>query len=66
MPERPAELQERFAAQPELQTAFDKLTRGRQRGYLIHFTGSAKAETRRNRIEKYAARILAGKGMHDR
>lgn len=66
MPERPAELRERFAAEPALEAAFDRLTPGRQRGYLIHFTDTAKAETRRKRIEKYAAHILSGKGMHDR
>ena len=48
-----------------LTPAFKKLTPGRQRGYLLFFTGAKQEATRIARIEKSAARILAGKGLTD-
>ncbi len=48
-----------------LKLAFDKLTPGRQRAYLMFINATAQPATRMNRIEKYKPRILAGKGMHD-
>ena len=42
------------------------LTPGRRRGYVLHFAGAKQATTRLDRIEKHRARILVGKGMHDR
>ena len=48
-----------------LTPAFKKLTPGRQRGYLFFFTGAKQEATRIARIEKSAARILAGKGLTD-
>ncbi|MEO1681434.1 MAG: YdeI/OmpD-associated family protein [Pseudomonadota bacterium] len=62
----PDELAEALAAQPELAAAFEALTPGRQRGYALQIGGAKKAETRRARVEKWAPRILAGKGLHDR
>lgn len=61
----PPELQEAFGKNEALQAAFEKLTPGRQRGYLLHFTGAKQSETRRRRIEQCASKILQGKGMHD-
>ena len=51
---------------PELQEAFEALTPGRQRGYLLHFSGAKQSKTRKSRIEKCIPKILDGKGFHDR
>ncbi len=61
----PAELEERFTAEPYFKEAFYALTRGRQRGYLLYFNQAKQSATRAARIEKYAAMIRQGKGMHD-
>jgi len=62
----PAELQARFDEDPALRAAFEALTPGRRRGWILHFSGAKQSATRASRIEKAAPRILAGKGMHDR
>lgn len=59
------ELQEAFDQNPKLETAFYKLTPGRQRGYLIYFSDAKQSATRASRIQKYVAKILAGQGFHD-
>ena len=61
----PEELQLKFEQAPALKAAFQALTPGRQRGYLLYFAGAKQAKTRAARIDKYAPRILAGKGLHD-
>ena len=49
---------------PQLQTAWDLLTPGRQRSFILH-VGSAKQEqTQLNRIEKCIPKIYAGKGFN--
>lgn len=48
-----------------LKTAFERLTPGRQRAYLFHFSQAKQAKTRIARIEKYIPQILDGKGMDD-
>ena len=63
--EIPEELTQKFEEQEGLEKAFFALTPGRQRGYLIHFTGAKQSATRLSRIEKYIPAILAGKGMMD-
>lgn len=50
---------------PDVKVAFEKLTPGRQRGYLLHFAAAKQAKTREARIEKNIPRILAGKGLED-
>lgn len=50
---------------PELKTAFNALTPGRQRGYLLYFSSAKQSKTRESRIEKYIPQILNGKGMDD-
>jgi uncharacterized protein YdeI (YjbR/CyaY-like superfamily) len=50
---------------PELKKAFNTLTPGRQRGYLLYFASAKQAKTREARIEKQVDRILAGKGLDD-
>lgn len=61
----PAEFARALKQMPELKKAFDALTPGRQRGYLLHFAGAKQAKTREARIEKNVDRILAGKGLDD-
>jgi uncharacterized protein YdeI (YjbR/CyaY-like superfamily) len=61
----PAELTTKFAQLPELKEAFYALTPGRQRAYILHFSGSKKSETRSARIDKYTTRIMNGKGITD-
>lgn len=48
-----------------LKTAFEKLTPGRQRAYLLHFSSPKQAKTRESRIEKAYDDILAGKGLNE-
>lgn len=62
----PEELADRLDSDPDFRTAFEALTPGRQRGWVLHFSGAKQSATRASRIEKAAPRILAGKGMHDR
>jgi uncharacterized protein YdeI (YjbR/CyaY-like superfamily) len=61
----PDELLQKFAEHPGLESAFFALTPGRQRGYLIHFSGAKQSPTRLSRIEKCIPKIFAGKGMMD-
>ena len=61
----PPELKTAFKQQPTFQKAFEKLTPGRQRDYLILFTGLASSETRLARIERNKQRILDGYGRND-
>ena len=66
LPVLPEELAEAFEADPDLAEAFQGLTPGRQRGWLLHVSGARQAATRRSRIAKAAPRIRQGKGLHDR
>lgn len=61
----PEELKKKFEEVPGLKTAFEKLTPGRQRAYLLYFSSAKRAETRTTRIEKYIPHILSGKGIND-
>lgn len=61
----PEELQNKFVEIPDLKIAFEALTPGRQRGYLLYFSGAKQSKTRESRIEKYLPHILDGKGMDD-
>ncbi|MBK8228225.1 MAG: YdeI/OmpD-associated family protein [Flavobacteriales bacterium] len=61
----PEEFAARLKAMPALKKAFQALTPGRQRGYLLHFAGAKLSKTREARIEKHMQRILAGKGLDD-
>jgi len=64
--ELPKELTQILNKDSKLAKAFHALTPGRQRGYVLHFTGAKQSKTRTARIEKYIPKILAGKGMNDR
>lgn len=62
----PEELQQKFAENPAFKEAFEALTPGRQRAYLLHFSQAKQAKTREVRIEKYLPHILEGKGLNDK
>jgi uncharacterized protein YdeI (YjbR/CyaY-like superfamily) len=62
----PEELRRKLDELPELRAAFDALTPGRQRGYLLHFSAPKQSATRMARIEKCMPRIFEGRGLHDR
>lgn len=60
------ELQQRLKNDPQFKTAFEGLTPGRQRAYNLYFSVAKQSKTRQARIEKYASKILLGKGLNDR
>lgn len=62
----PEELAKRLREDEEYREAFEALTPGRKKSYLLHFSGAKRAETRERRIEKCRAKILAGKGFNER
>ncbi len=62
----PDELIAKFEEDPVLKNAFEALTPGRQRGYIIHFSQAKQEKTRFSRIEKCIPMILAGIGLHDK
>ena len=62
----PDELQAMFDEDPAFREAFQALTPGRQRGYLLHFSDAKQAKTRISRIEKCMPQIFEGIGLHDR
>ncbi len=59
------EFKDKLDAMPELKKAFEALTPGRQRGYLLYFSGAKQSKTREARVEKYIPQIMAGKGLND-
>ncbi len=62
----PEELQKRLDEDPAFSSAFNALTPGRQRGYLIYFSQPKQSKTREARIEKYMPQIFNGIGIHDK
>ncbi len=50
---------------PKLKMAFNALTPGRQRAYLLYFSSAKQVKTRADRVKKYIPQILAGKGLDD-
>lgn len=61
----PPELEDLFKKQPFFKKAFYALTPGRQRAYLLYFSGAKQSKTIQARIEKYINTILQGKGLND-
>lgn len=59
------EFQIKLDAMPALKTAFEALTPGRQRAYLLHFSQPKQAKTREARVEKCIPQILDGRGLTD-
>lgn len=61
----PDEFKKRLSKDGILKKAFESLTPGRQRGYLLYFSSAKQAKTREARIEKNISNILDGKGLED-
>jgi uncharacterized protein YdeI (YjbR/CyaY-like superfamily) len=59
------EFQSKLTKIPYLKTAFEALTPGRQRAYLLHFSAPKQSKTRESRVEKCMQQILKGKGLND-
>jgi uncharacterized protein YdeI (YjbR/CyaY-like superfamily) len=64
--EIPDELTQVFEEEPEFKNAFYKLTPGRQRSYIIHFSQAKQSETRLARIHKNKDLIFKGIGFNDK
>lgn len=62
----PLEFKKALDDNPDLKDAFERLTPGRQRGYLLHFSQAKQTKTRGSRIEKCTSKILHGKGLNER
>jgi len=61
----PEEFQKKLNKSAALKKAFNALTPGRQRAYLLYFSAPKQSKTREDRIEKYNKHILEGKGLND-
>jgi uncharacterized protein YdeI (YjbR/CyaY-like superfamily) len=61
----PEEFQNKFDEIPALRTAFEALTPGRQRAYILYFSAPKQSKTRESRVEKCMQQILNGKGLND-
>jgi uncharacterized protein YdeI (YjbR/CyaY-like superfamily) len=61
----PEELQNKLDEIPALKTAFEALTPGRQRAYILYFSGAKQSKTRASRVKKCMPQILKGKGLND-
>lgn len=59
------EFQNKLKEIPALKTAFDALTPGRQRAYMLYFSAPKQSKTRESRVEKCMQQILNGKGLND-
>ncbi len=62
----PEELENRFEQDPILKNAFESLTPGRQRGYILYFSAPKQSKTRESRITNSIGKILNGEGLHDK
>ena len=61
----PDEFQQKLEDMPDLKTAFEALTPGRQRAYIFHFSQPKQAKTRELRVAKHIPQILNGKGWNE-
>ena len=61
----PEEFQNKLNKNAALKKAFNALTPGRQRGYLLHFSAPKQSKTRESRVEKSIPQILLVKGLDD-
>ncbi len=59
------EFQQKLDENPTLKSAFEALTPGRQRAYLLHFSAPKQSQTREARVQKCMPLILDGKGLND-
>lgn len=61
----PEEFQAKLNEDQDLKNAFERLTPGRQRGYLLYFSQPKQSKTRMDRVEKHLEKIRSGKGLDD-
>ena len=61
----PEEFQKKLDNDTALKTAFEALTPGRQRAYILYFSAPKQSKTRASRVEKYIPQIFNGKGLND-
>ena len=61
----PEEFQNKLDEIPTFKTAFNALTPGRQRAYILYFSAPKQSKTRESRVEKCMQQILSGKGLND-
>ena len=61
----PEEFQIKLDGMPALKKAFEALTPGRQKAYLLYFSAAKQSKTRESRVEKAIPQILDGKGLDD-
>lgn len=61
----PEEFQAKLDEMLELKSAFEALTPGRRRAYLLHFSSAKQSKTRTARVIKAIPDILSGKGLDD-
>lgn len=61
----PDEFKEALRETKGLKKAFESLTPGRQRAYLLYFSQAKQSATRYTRVKKFIPIILAGKGLDD-
>src|SRR6267142_2159228 len=61
----PEEFQNKLNKNPALKKAFNALTPGRQRAYILYFSQPKQSKTREARVEKCMPRILNGKELND-
>jgi uncharacterized protein YdeI (YjbR/CyaY-like superfamily) len=61
----PEEFKNKLDKSAALKKAFESLTPGRQRGYLLYFSSAKQAKTREERVKKYTKQILEGRGLED-
>lgn len=62
----PEELQAKLNAEPKLKAAFEALTPGRRKSYILHVSDAKQSKTRAARAEKCAPLILSGRGFNER
>ncbi len=61
----PEELTTIFTENSAFKLAFEALTPGRQKAYILYFSAPKQSKTRVSRIEKYMNQIFEGKGLTD-
>lgn len=63
--EIPEELENKLTENEAFKNAFNALTPGKKKGYIIHFSQAKQSQTRKSRIEKAIPRIFLGKGINE-
>ncbi|MGO3707204.1 MAG: YdeI/OmpD-associated family protein [Mesonia hippocampi] len=61
-----SEFKEVLEENSAIKTAFEALTPGRQRSYLLYFSQAKQSKTRLSRIEKSIPKMFQGKGHNER